>query len=89
MLLALRNFVLCPDPAAVGGIVGTAEERRRIGADGHPAPADGSEGGESSWTDTSKTAETARHELIVGALVPLVALLSHGGNPSIILPIQQ
>ena len=65
MLLALRNFVLCPDPAAVGGIVGNAEERRHIGADGRPASADGSEGGESSWTDSSKTAETARHELIV------------------------
>ena len=36
---------------------------------------------------TSKTAQIARHELIVGAIVPLVALLSHGGNPSIILPI--
>ena len=89
MLLALRRFVLCPDPAAVGGIVGAAEERRRIGAAGRPAPADGSQGGESSWTDTSKTAEIARHELIVGAIVPLVALLSHGGNPSIILPIQR
>ena len=89
MLLALRRFVLCLDPAAVSGIVGAAEEWRRIGAAGRPAPADGSQGGESSWTDTSKTTEIARHELIVGAIVPLVALLSHGGNPSIILPIQQ
>ena len=89
MLLVFRRFVLCPEPAAVGGIVGAVEERRRIGAAGRPAPADGSQGGESSWTDTSKTAEIARHELIVGAIVPLVALLSHGGNPSIILPIQR
>ena len=57
VLLALRRFVLCTDPAAVSGIVGAAEERRHIGAAGRPASADGSQGGEISWTDTSQTAK--------------------------------
>ena len=89
MLLAFRRFVLCPDPAAGGGIVGAAEERRRIGAAGRPAPADRARGGESPWTENTDASAIAMHGLIVGATVPLVVLLPHGGNPSIILPIQQ
>ena len=42
-----------------------------------------------SWMDTTKASETTRHVLTVGTIVPLIALLTHGGNPSIILPIQR